>query len=158
VTSTTPIGVILRTSLPASLEFLIFFRLPAAHAARERYGSADDIERAKASAEGLGLFVRSLVGLGRAAAVRGLTSENGIMDAARLYESPYVDLSTLGVDGLFAPEAAGSSHRATDGQMRPTWGNAVGHPKTTTGPSLPTGPFLLDFQENSWRARRDSNS
>lgn len=92
-------------------------------------GSADDIERAKVSAEGLGLFVRSLVGLDRAAAKaafsaflagRGLTgsqiefidiivdhlTENGIMDPARLYESPYTDLNPLGVDGLFAPEAA----------------------------------------------------
>lgn len=32
-------------------------------------------------------------------------TEKGVMDASRLYESPYTDLSPLGVDGLFAPEA-----------------------------------------------------
>jgi type I restriction enzyme R subunit len=92
-------------------------------------GSAEDIERAKASAEGLGLFVRSLVGLDRTAAKqafsafmagRALTAnqiefidmiveqltESGVMDPARLYESPYTDLNDQGLDGLFPPEAA----------------------------------------------------
>jgi type I restriction enzyme R subunit len=91
-------------------------------------GSADDILRAKTAAEGLGFFVRSLVGLDRAAAKEAFAgflagkalggnqielvnmivehlTENGVMDASRLYESPYTDLSPLGVDGLFAPEA-----------------------------------------------------
>jgi type I restriction enzyme, R subunit len=91
-------------------------------------GTDDDIERAKADADGLGLFVRSLVGLDRAAAreafatfLTGRTlaanqielvnmivehlTENGIMDAGRLYESPYTDLNPLGVDGLFPPDA-----------------------------------------------------
>ena len=31
-------------------------------------------------------------------------TENGVMDAERLYESPYTDLNPLGVDGLFAQE------------------------------------------------------
>jgi type I restriction enzyme R subunit len=89
-------------------------------------GTAEDIERAKADAEGLGLFVRSLVGMDRTAAkeafagfIAGKTltanqielvdmivehlTENGVMDAARLYESPYTDLNPLGVDGLFNP-------------------------------------------------------
>ena len=84
-------------------------------------------ERAKAAAAGLGLFVRQLVGMDRAAAKasfaaflagRPLTAnqiefldmvvehltENGVMDAERLYESPYTDLNPLGVDGLFAQE------------------------------------------------------
>ena len=92
-------------------------------------GTDEDIERAKAQAAGLGLFVRSLVGLDRAAAKeafatfmtgRTLTgnqiefldliishlTESGIMKAARLYESPYTDLSPTGVDGLFGPQVA----------------------------------------------------
>jgi type I restriction enzyme R subunit len=91
-------------------------------------GTPEDIERAKAGARGLGLFVRSLVGMDRAAAReafagflagRALTAnqielvgmivehltENGAMDPARLYESPYTDLNPLGVDGLL-PEGA----------------------------------------------------
>jgi type I restriction enzyme R subunit len=85
------------------------------------------IEQAKA-VSGLGLFVRSLVGMDRAAAKeafagfiagKALTAnqielvdmiveqltENGVMDAARLYESPYTDLNPLGVDGLFSQAA-----------------------------------------------------
>ena len=31
-------------------------------------------------------------------------TENGVMDAGRLYESPYTDLSSRGVDGLFSPD------------------------------------------------------
>lgn len=92
-------------------------------------GSADHIEQAKASAEGLGLFVRSLVGLDRAAAKEAFSTfmgrrtlsanqiefidmiveqltESGVMDAERLYESPYTDLNDQGLDGVFAAEAA----------------------------------------------------
>jgi type I restriction enzyme R subunit len=91
-------------------------------------GSADDIERAKAVSTGLGLFVRSLMGLDRAAAKEAFATfvigralsgnqiefvdmiiehltENGTMEPARLYESPYTDLTPLGVEGLFSPEA-----------------------------------------------------
>ena len=91
-------------------------------------GTPEDIERAKADAEGLGLFVRSLVGLDRAAAKeafasflagRSLTSrqiefvnmvvnhltDHGVVAVGRLYESPYTDLSPSGVDGLFTEEA-----------------------------------------------------
>jgi len=32
-------------------------------------------------------------------------TENGVMDAGRLYESPYTDLNPLGVDGLFSQAA-----------------------------------------------------
>lgn len=92
-------------------------------------GSPDDIARAKAASEGLGLFVRTLVGLDRAAAkgafaefMTGKTltgnqiefidmivehlTENGVMEPGRLYESPYTDLNPLGVEGLFLPEVA----------------------------------------------------
>ncbi len=91
-------------------------------------GSPEDVERAKQQAEGLGLFIRGLVGLERQAAReafadfmagRALTAnqiefiemlvehltENGVMDAGKLYASPYTDLSPLGVDGIFAPGA-----------------------------------------------------
>jgi type I restriction enzyme R subunit len=91
-------------------------------------GTADEITEAKVTSTGLGLFVRSLVGLDRAAAKeafaefmlgRAMTAnqielvdlvvdhltENGMMEPARLYESPYTDLSPLGIDGLFTPEA-----------------------------------------------------
>lgn len=87
-------------------------------------GTAADINRAKSEAEGLGLFVRNLVGLDREAAkaamARFLTgksltanqiefanlivdhlTEHGLMEAARLYESPFTDLTARGPDGLF---------------------------------------------------------
>lgn len=92
-------------------------------------GTTDDIVRAKSSAAGLGVFVRSLVGLDRAAAKeafsafmvgRKLTAnqiefidmiveqltEGGVMDPARLYESPYTDLNDQGLDGVFGSEEA----------------------------------------------------
>lgn len=31
-------------------------------------------------------------------------TENGVMDEARLYESPYTDMNPLGVEGLFTPD------------------------------------------------------
>ena len=94
-------------------------------------GTPDDLERAKAQAAGLGLFVRSLVGLDRAAAKQAFAAflagrtltgsqiefvdmvvdeltENGVMEAGRLYERPYTDLIATGVEDLFTPEAAGA--------------------------------------------------
>ncbi len=91
-------------------------------------GTADDVAKAKADANGLGLFVRSLVGLDRAAAKEAFTgflagrvltssqielvsmvidhlTDHGVMESSRLYESPYTDLNPLGVDGLFNDEA-----------------------------------------------------
>lgn len=89
-------------------------------------GSAEDIAKASELNEGLGLFVRSLVGLDRGAAKEAYSSflsgktlsanqiefvdmivnhltYNGAMDPAALYEAPYTDRSPQGIDGMFAP-------------------------------------------------------
>ena len=88
-------------------------------------GTAEDIERAKRESRGLGLFVRSLVGLDREAAKEALAgfligktlganqiefmnlivdhlTEHGVMEAARLYESPFTDLTPQGPEALFS--------------------------------------------------------
>lgn len=91
----------------------------------EGVGGPEDIEEIR-NEGGLGLFVRSLVGLDREAAKKALDSfvggrtltanqiefvnlvidyltERGVMDPRRLYESPFTDLDDQGVSGLFAP-------------------------------------------------------
>ena len=89
-------------------------------------GAMADIQRAKAESHGLGLFVRSLIGMDREAAKQALAAfltgktlsanqiefvnlvvnhltEHGVMETARLYESPFTDLTPHGPDALFSP-------------------------------------------------------
>ncbi len=86
-------------------------------------GSADDLEHIRAEG-GLGLFIRSLVGLDREAAKRAFAgfmngrsltanqiefldliidylTDRGVMDPRRLYESPFTDLDDQGISGVF---------------------------------------------------------
>ena len=88
-------------------------------------GSAEDLARAAAEAEGLGVFVRSLVGLDREAAKLALAgfmsgktlsssqiefvdlvvnhlTEHGMMEVTRLYESPFTDITPQGPEAIFS--------------------------------------------------------
>lgn len=88
-------------------------------------GVADDAELESIRGEGgLGIFIRSLIGLDREAAKQALSgfidgktltanqiefidlvidhlTERGVLDPRRLYESPFTDLDDQGVSGLF---------------------------------------------------------
>ncbi|WP_307968035.1 type I restriction-modification enzyme R subunit C-terminal domain-containing protein [Sinorhizobium medicae] len=89
----------------------------------EGVGGSEDLERIRQDG-GLGLFIRSLVGLDREAAKHAVASfldgktlsanqiefvnlivdyltDRGVMDPRRLYESPFTDLDDQGVSGVF---------------------------------------------------------
>lgn len=94
--------------------------------AQNGIGGADEIARAREESNGLGLFVRSLLGLDREAAKEALAgflsgkalsanqieftnmivdhlTEHGVMETALLYESPFTDVTPKGPEGIFAP-------------------------------------------------------
>ncbi|MEA5479661.1 DEAD/DEAH box helicase family protein [Pseudanabaena galeata UHCC 0370] len=87
-------------------------------------GNAEDLDRAKQESHGLGLFVRSLIGLDREVAkqefgkfltdktlnanqiefinmIIDYLTEHGAIAAERLYESPFTDFASQGIDSLF---------------------------------------------------------
>jgi type I restriction enzyme, R subunit len=89
-------------------------------------GTAEDLSRVRADG-GLGLFVRSLVGLDRGAAKQAFAgflsgksltanqiqfvnlvvdylTQSGWMEPERLYESPFTDFSPSGVEGVFTAD------------------------------------------------------
>ena len=88
-------------------------------------GGPEDIARATEESHGLGLFIRSLVGLDRQAATEAFSefltdsrfsaaeirfiqlivehlTANGVMEARRLYEAPFTDHAPTGPDFLFS--------------------------------------------------------
>ena len=92
-------------------------------------GREEDINRAKQESQGLGLFVRSLIGLDREVAKQEFSkfladktlnanqiefinmivdylTEHGAIEAARLYESPFTDFASQGIDSLFTSSQA----------------------------------------------------
>jgi len=100
-------------------------------------GGREDIRRAAENAQGLGLFVRSLVGMDRAAAKEALArftngrtltanqleflslivdhlTRQGVVEAARLYESPFTDLAPQGPETIFKKTDLDELLRALD--------------------------------------------
>ena len=88
-------------------------------------GTPDELRRAAEESQGLGLFVRSLIGMDRSAAKDSMQTflagkslsanqiefvnlvvdhltEHGIVSPDRLYESPFIDITPHGPEGLFS--------------------------------------------------------
>lgn len=97
--------------------------------ASEEVGSRERFEKVFGHQQSLGIFIRRLVGLDRQAAMetfgdflQGATysanqirfvdhvisylTQNGMMDPGLLYEPPFTDLHTEGLDGVFGDEGA----------------------------------------------------
>ena len=91
----------------------------------EAGGTKEVIDRAKEESHGLGIFIRSLVGLDHETAKQAFSqfisgasvsanqiefinlvvnylTENGVMEPDRLYESPFTDINPQGPEGMFA--------------------------------------------------------
>ena len=86
-------------------------------------GTEQDVQEASTAADGFGNFLRSLVGLARNAASTAIEeflsdtaspnqiefigmivdhlTQNGAMDLALLYESPFIDITPLGPENIF---------------------------------------------------------
>ena len=100
-------------------------------------GSQKVIQQATEQSQGLGIFIRSLVGLDRETASKAFSqfvvgttatasqlefidlivqylTENGVMDKARLYESPFTDISQQGPEALFLPARVTEMVRVLD--------------------------------------------
>jgi type I restriction enzyme, R subunit len=94
-------------------------------------GNNDDLDQAKQTSQGLGGFIRSLVGLNREAAKQSFSeflaestasanqiefinliidhlTHHGIMDPGLLYESPFTDINSQGPEGVFSPKQVDS--------------------------------------------------
>src|SRR5215203_3427429 len=94
-------------------------------------GTKEEFEKAYGKQEQLGVFIRKLIGLDKQAAKRAFRdyldaqtltanqirfidliiqymTQNGVMDPSLLYETPFTDYSSKGLDGVFQdPEAQG---------------------------------------------------
>jgi type I restriction enzyme, R subunit len=94
-------------------------------------GTAEDLKHASDVSQGFGLFIRSLLGIDRVAAKTAFqdflngrpatanqiefinmivdhVTEQGWMDPALLYASPFVDINPMGVDGVFDSDQVNS--------------------------------------------------
>ncbi len=92
----------------------------------EAGGSRELIDEVKEKNHGLGIFIRSLVGLDREAAMQAFSefisgttatpnqiefidlivqelTQNGVMEPERLFQSPFTDLNAQGPMGIFPP-------------------------------------------------------
>ena len=101
-------------------------------------GSRALIDEAREQSHGLGLFIRSLVGLDREAAMQAFgeflqggkatpdqiefielvvqeLTRNGVMDAGRLFESPFTDVNAQGPLGVFPPAKVTQIVQVLDG-------------------------------------------